>query len=340
MLHTNQCTKGIKEFEYDILPPQKRASVKKITLEIRANLRKTVRTIWEIGKSLVEVRSQVETCQFNLWLRAEFDWSRRTAYNFISVYEAFPDFSSANFAQVNISISALYLLATPSIHKATRSRIMDQALSGEYISHKVVQKAIEEDKNKQVDNDFITSPATFSNTVENSSINSHQSERIGVIPNLRSGVSQQSGLKAAYPISISKDSSDIYSELRPAWNQIKKGLSLFWGNTDSPRFIENLPQDAFILAISANKCHQDWLLSKSRNFIILHQPMIEEEFLERLLLAFSLNEKAVVFPWLPDWRMIKLALKLNIKVYAGDLDLENCENLISRLGLSVAKSIK
>ncbi len=299
MQHTSQNAKNSTQFEYYILPPQQRASIQKIALEIKESLRQTVRTVWETGKKLAEVRSQVEACQFNLWLKAEFDWSRRTAYNFISVYEAFPEFSSANFAQINISVSALYLLAAPSMHQATRRKIMNQALSGEYISHKVIQKTIEEAKDRQLDNSPILSTVSCPTIDEDIYLtNSLQSEPDvrDLIPELHDGIARYKKLefKDVAPVSVCEDSTETRSNLRPAWNLVEKNFSLFWGDTASLRFIEHLPQDAFVLAIPCNKWHHDWLLSKSRNFIILHQPTIKKELLKRLLSAFSTDGKAVI----------------------------------------------
>lgn len=343
MQYTNQDTKSRTQFEYDFLPPQKRASIQRITLEIKESLRKTVRTVWETGKKLVEVRSQVETCQFNLWLKAEFDWSRRTAYNFISVYEAFPEFSSANFAQLNISVSALYLLAAPSMHQATRKQIINKALSGEYISHKVIQKAIEEVKGKQA-NDSSILPIVSCPSIDESIplTNFLQLEVQDLIPELHDDIAKykKSEFKGGSLVSAYEDCTETNSDLRPAWNLIEKNFSLFWGDTASLRFIEHLPPDAFVLAIPSNKWHHDWLLSKSRNFIILHQPTIKRELLERLLSAFSTDGKAIIFPWLPDWRMIKLALDLKIKVYAGDPEMKQCENMLSRLGLKKSECVR
>jgi Protein of unknown function (DUF3102) len=339
MRHIVQGTKNHTQFDYDILSPQKRASIQKTTIEIKESLRKTVRTVWETGKKLVEVRSQVETSQFNLWLKAEFDWSRRTAYNFISVYEAFPEFSNANFSQINISISALYLLAAPSIHQATRNKIIDQALSGEYISHKVIQKAMEEVKSKQNNTCALPSSSINESTPLTDSL---QSEIESLIPELHDDIAKykKSELKAVTSTPIYGSSIKTYSGLRPAWNLVKKDLSLFWGDTASLRFIENLPQDAFVLAIPSNKWHHEWLLSKSRNFIILHQPTIKKELLKSLLSAMSIDGKAIIFPWLPDWRMLRLALDLNIQVYAGDPDLKRCENTLSKLDLNVSECVR
>lgn len=340
MKHTIQGTENHTQFEYNTLPPQKRVSIQKITIEIKESLRKTVRTVWETGKKLAEVRSQVEAYQFNLWLKAEFDWSRRTAYNFISVYEAFPEFSSANFAQLNISISALYLLAAPSTHQVTRKKIIDQALSGEHISYKVIQKAIGDVKGQQVN---CNSTAPFSSVNERIPLTNYlQSEIENLSPEFHDSIAKygKSEFKAVSSVPVYEDFAETYSDLRPAWNLIEKNFSLFWGDTASQRFIDHLPPDAFVLAIPSNKWHHDWLLSKSRNFIILHQPAIKKELLKKLLSAFSTDGKAIIFPWLPDWQMIKLALDLNIKVYAGDPELKRCENVLSRLSLNIPECIR
>jgi hypothetical protein len=348
MQHVSQDTKKLTHFEYNAIPPQQRASIQKITMEIKDNLRKTVKTVWETGKKLAEVRSQIETCQFNLWLKTEFDWSRRTAYNFISVYEAFPEFSSANFAQLNISISALYLLAAPSMHQATRQNLIKKALLGEHISHKAIQKAAEEAKSKPVD-DARLAPMMSEEIVTKVNLitNFQQLEAESLMSGVYSSDTgssvaryKKSELGLIASTFVPEESDSALSDLRPAWNKIEKDFSLFWGDTASLRFIEQLPQDAFILAIPSNKWRHNWLLSKSRNFIILHQPSIKEDLLEKLLSTFSADRKAVIFPWLPDWKMIKLALELNIRVYAGDPDLRQCENVVSRLGLSIAKSTK
>ena len=340
MQNTIQGTKNDTQFEYSTLPPQQRVFIQKITTEIKESLRKTVRTVWETGKKLAEVRSQVEASQFNLWLKSEFDWSRRTAYNFISVYEAFPEFSSANFAQLNISISALYLLAAPSTHQVIREKIIDQALSGEYVSYKDIQKTIGEVKCQQANSDFII---PLPSTNESISLSNYmRSEVENLSPELHDSIAKYENLefKAVAPASFCKELVETYSDLRPAWNLIEKNFSLFWGDTASQHFIDHLPPDAFVLAIPSNKWHHDWLLSKSRNFIILHQPAIKNELLKKLLSAFSTDGKAIIFPWLPDWQMIKLALDLNIKVYAGDPEMKRCENVLSRLNLNIPECIR
>lgn len=347
MQNTSQNTKKVDQFKYEFLPSQKRINIQKLTLEIKESLRKTVFTIWETGKKLVEVRSQLEQCQFSLWLKVEFDWSRRTAYNFINVYEAFPEFASANFAQIDISISALYLLAAPSTQEDTRSYFLNQALAGEYVSHKVIQRAIKEVKPKQADNDKLAvSTIPRSDVYEDNISIKLQPSEIGypisdseATTRVKNSEVKNSDVKTFKPEQASEDFTTTSSLIRPAWNQIKEEFSLFWGDTASPRFTERLPKNSFILAIPSSQWHQDWLLNKSINLnsVILYKPILGEKLVEELLSAFSLGQKSVIFPWLPDWKMIKLALKLNIKVYAGDPELNRCEKVVSKLGVNLAR---
>jgi Protein of unknown function (DUF3102) len=319
MRHISQNLKH-RQFEYQNLPIQQRAVIQKLTIEIKKNIRTTVQTSWEIGKKLVEARDQLEHSQFKSWLQVEFEWSRRTAYNFIRIYEAFPEFASANFAQLNISISALYLLAAPSTQLEIRHDFLGRALAGEHISHKVIQTAIQSVRTIQNNQETsLTIP-----DVDNASRSILQIEDL--MPDLI----------ASQP-PMAENITKITSDLHPAWNQIGSELSLFWGDTTSPRFIERLPEQGFVLAVPFRQWHHDWLVNESRSCIIIARPKLEQELVESLLSALATSESALIFPWIPSWKMVAFALNLNIKVYAGDPNLQQCEQMIAKLGLSGAK---
>ena len=132
-------------FDYQVLSSAQRHSVQEKTGEIRERLRRSAQDIWEIGQRLVEVRTQLNHGQFESWLKSEFGWSRRTAYNFISVYETFRE--SASFAKIDISTSALYLLASPSTPQAIREEFIERAERGEKITYKVLSQLIKLKKN-------------------------------------------------------------------------------------------------------------------------------------------------------------------------------------------------
>jgi hypothetical protein len=92
-----------------------------------------------------------------------------------------------------------------------------------------------------------------------------------------------------------------------------------------------LPEDAFVCAIPSCQWHYDWLLNDSRSCITLSKQNLQKELVEGLLSAVSLGGKALILPWIPGWKIIELALKLNLRVYAGDRDLQQCEKIISKL---------
>jgi len=82
-------------FNYEVLDAEQRISNELEKLESVYGTRHR-----KFGKlvRLVDVRSRLKHGQFETWLKAEFGWSRRTAYNF--VYETFAE--RANLAQIDI----------------------------------------------------------------------------------------------------------------------------------------------------------------------------------------------------------------------------------------------
>jgi hypothetical protein len=324
------------QFEYETLSSEKRAVIQQLTTEIKKELQKTAHIIWGIGKKLFEVRSQIETCSFNSWLKTEFNWSRRTAYKLISVYEAFPEFSRAQYAQLDISASALYLLAAPSTHLQIRSHFLDLALAGNKISHQSVRTVVNEFKETSadiLDSSRVLATNSFTNgALIESQPSTSADPIIDLLESDAKAIIKNSDLENIELESATGKPS--VSGLRPAWNAIKPGFSLFWGNTTSQHFLECLPGDAFIVAVPTCKWHYDWLLNESRSCINLTRSKLDKELLTKLLSALSLGDKAVVFPWLPNWKIVELALQLDLKVYVGDPELHKCEEMIAKLEFS------
>ncbi len=60
---------------------------------------------------------------FDSWVRAEFDWTPRTAYRFIQVVEHFQSCDKLS----QLAPSALYLLAAPSTPEAVRLEAIERA---------------------------------------------------------------------------------------------------------------------------------------------------------------------------------------------------------------------
>jgi hypothetical protein len=70
------------------------------------------------------VKERLPHGQFLPWIEREFGWKQRTAYNFINVYE---NVKLANFANIDIDVSALYLIAAPSTPEPVRQQVITRA---------------------------------------------------------------------------------------------------------------------------------------------------------------------------------------------------------------------
>lgn len=121
-----------KGFDYAVLSPHVRILVQGKTSELKSLMRRSAQDIIDIGQKLAEVKERLGHGNFRAWLKAEFDWSVRTAARFMQVAT---QFKCANLAHLNIAVSALYLLAEPSTPEKARKIALELAKEGENITH-------------------------------------------------------------------------------------------------------------------------------------------------------------------------------------------------------------
>jgi predicted transcriptional regulator len=131
-------------FDYNQLDAETRIITRQRAGEIKTLMRATAENIMQVGEKLLEVQVKLGNGQFDAWLSAEFDWSRRTAYNFIGVFKQFRD--RANFAQIDVATSALYLLAAPSTPESAVEEVLARAEAGERITHTEAKAVVAEHK--------------------------------------------------------------------------------------------------------------------------------------------------------------------------------------------------
>lgn len=328
-------------FDYHTLTSAQRQIVRQNTGEIRERLRRSAQDIWEIGQRLVEVRSHLKHGQFEAWLRDEFGWSRRTAYNFMSVYETFQE--SANFAQIDIATSALYLLAAPSTPQTLREEVLKQAERGEKITHKDLHQRLKSEKyakGNTTSNLHSTAPVESSRAetcpnLDNKSIDAATKapEIVAVIPkaSTQADIRLIQGSDIAQRLSHSSD-----GQMLPGWYYLDSQHLLFCGDTASPEFFARIPHASLILAITSDDWDHDWIVEKADSVLILREAALEEISLKQLISSFSKPEEVVVFPWLPDPKMLSVAHALNRKIYAGDPDPIRCAQALESAKLTVA----
>jgi DNA modification methylase len=315
-LKQHQATQEIiSHFDYAILETDQCAIVKQKTLEIRERLKRSAQDIWEIGQRLYDVRNTLKHGQFDSWLKAEFGWSRRTAYNFINVYESFSN--RANLAEVNIATSALYLLAAPSTPETVRQSVMDEAKKvGGKVAHKDIADRLR--PNRQIP----TTPITLGVAATTVA-----SESPATVVAKRETAKQEIIRVLANP--------KQFTNLKPdRWYQLGDRHHLFTGDTRLPDFAANLPEIRLAIAITSDEWDHDWLVDIADSLVVLQPDMVQTGTIEQLILMFTKPNDFVLFPWLPMADMIALGDRLGRRVYAGDADGDRVQAAAQTAGLA------
>jgi len=133
----------LQGFDYASLDPENQIIVQQRTAKIRTLMRRTTQDTFEIGQMLILVKEQLGHGRFRNWLKAEFDWSVRTAARFMQVATRF---KSANLAHLNIAASALYILSESSTPDEAHEEALELAKQGEDISYAKAKDIINQHK--------------------------------------------------------------------------------------------------------------------------------------------------------------------------------------------------
>jgi hypothetical protein len=102
--------------------------------------RRVIGDVVEIGRRLTDAKRRLGHGKFLVWLAAEFGWSERTVENFMRVYDLQGKF--ANFADLHVPLSALYLLAAPSVPDQALFAVAARAGNGAGLSLDEVKEII------------------------------------------------------------------------------------------------------------------------------------------------------------------------------------------------------
>ena len=123
-------------FDYNALDVETRAFVLERAERIHELARKTAEGIVRIGQHLAEVKTRLGHGNFLEWIEREFAWNRMSAERFMRVHE---QFKMHNLCNLEIDVSALYLIAAPSTPEPVRVEVMRRAESGEVVTHEAAQ---------------------------------------------------------------------------------------------------------------------------------------------------------------------------------------------------------
>ncbi len=304
---------GAKKFNYEALDSKQRIEIQEATKVIREKLRRAARDIWEIGQMLSEVQSKLKRGQFDEWLKTEFDWSRRTAYKFISVYKRFD--RSINLEEIDIATSALYLLAAESTPEKIREEFIQKAQEGKKITHQEVLQVVQESKTKLIPQ---------SEKLEFSQISNKVKEEI-----------EKPISNSDVPLKSHVNFNSI--NIERGWYQLNKQHTIFCGDTALPKFANSIPYGALAIAVTSDDWAHDWLIEKAKTVVVFPESEFERSKLTSLIVMFSSVNGIVIFPWLPEEEMILVTHQLGRKVYGGDIEPQKCQAAIIKTGLSVEK---
>ena len=309
-------------FNYDALKSEQRSIIKQRTEEIKERLKRSAQDIWEIGQKLFEVRSKLAHGQFDSWLTAEFGWSRRTAYNFIKVYEAFPE--RATVAQVNIAASALYQLSSPSTPPEVKQDFIKRAQGGEKITRQDIRLASKQKK-------FAASDAILKLAEPAES----QSKILAVIPQSAVIVERPAATETIQAVDEIVGNSAEYQIESEGWYSLADKHFLFYGDTASAEFYRILPQVALTIAVTSNDWDHDWSIDKSDNLIVLKEPFVTHESISTFVALLSKPDDIALFPWLPAPYLIDIVANSARIVVGGDSILDRCQKAIARSKMPV-----
>lgn len=119
-------------FDYAALDPETRRFVEERTERIHNLARMTAAGIVQIGQYLTEVKARLKHGNFLEWIEREFAWSEPSAERFMRVFR---NIKSVNLTNLEIDVSALYLIAAPSIPEPVRTEVIRRAENGEPVTH-------------------------------------------------------------------------------------------------------------------------------------------------------------------------------------------------------------
>jgi hypothetical protein len=118
-------------FDYAALDTDTRIFVQERAERIHNLARMTAAGIVQIGQYLTEVKERLKHGKFLEWIEREFGWSQPSAWRFMNVHE---QFKLSNLNNLQIDVSALYLIAAPKTPEPVRSQIIARAENGERVT--------------------------------------------------------------------------------------------------------------------------------------------------------------------------------------------------------------
>lgn len=341
-----------QSFDYGSLDSDTAQFVQEQTNEIKGLFRQSVENVLAIGRNLLKVKERLVHGQWLNWLEAEFDWTDRTALNFMNVAQ---QFKSENISDLNIAASALYMLAAPSTPSEAREEAITRAQAGERITVSAARDLRDKYIPFRTEPDLDLEPGLNSHEALPESVAQEpqpappiplSSEPISHAPAPASPPLPPIEPKAA-PSSAPKRKRAM--EDRPLliapkrvqpgeWWKLGNDNYLYCGDPASSEFQKLLPEK-IALSLVSPPSQEVWPQSVSPNAIStasVFTPYHEDqdlrllrEIMERYIQLYTEGGDAIALSLLPDPAILPLIEQLECHFFCADPDSKRCDAAIT-----------
>ena len=334
-------SKALGKFNPENLDAETAYFVQQQAVDIRKLLRRTAQDVYEIGQKLLLVKDRLKHGDFSSWLAEEFDWSSRTAQQFMNVARYF---KSENFSDLDFTPSALSVLAAPSTPLQAREAAIKLARAGEPIT---VKKA------KEIKQKYIDSEATSVSPLQTAEITNSASITANICASqydARMSYEQTPGVADdfsthALPTGKHEIIAVYTKDEQPqprniltskAWWFSSSRHFLYNGDSQSFFFENHLPKPVSLMLVFPDS-RNEWPQSIP-NYISsiwsIWTPYNDEdlsllsEMVERALLLYTSGGDTIVFRGVPAPSLLKVAHNLDLQCYVAEPSFKNCIRLI------------
>lgn len=128
-------------FDYTPLPAELAQQVQTAAQRIQNLVQRALTDLLVIGKELLAIKDALPHGHFGPWLRAEFNWTERTARRLMAVAERFGP-KTDTMSDLPIEATAAYLLASPSAPGEAVAVAIKRAQWGERITASVARQIL------------------------------------------------------------------------------------------------------------------------------------------------------------------------------------------------------
>lgn len=311
----------VNKYDYTNLNEETRQFVLERVEKIKILMQRTSRDIIDIGTYLLEVKEKLQHGQFQNWLEEEFQWSLSLAAKFMQVAR---EFKSISITDLNITPTALYVLAQPSMMPEVREKAIERAKSGEEITPKKVTQIREalEPKSEPSEN-------KEANIIERR--RSRKKELAQKENKSLLAPTENQELMEKSPLFLSKP--EIITVRPPQnWHQLGKHL-LYHGFPAAEDFRRRLPKEIALLIDFSVKENQSLDNIKSQVFLgISHdfdgsklESSTYSVIVREMLEIHTQTDEYVVFCLLPSPNFLLKADFLGCKCFVAEPDWKRCE---------------